>query len=43
VIDDALLARLDARETAARLRLDGHQLWDLDDDEQDPYDAPAGR
>jgi len=39
----ALLARLDARETAARLRLDSHQLWDLDDDEQDPYDAPAGR
>ncbi|GAB2181850.1 hypothetical protein DLREEDagrD3_20730 [Denitratisoma sp. agr-D3] len=28
----ALLARADARESAARLQLDAHQLWDLDED-----------
>ncbi|HEX5392020.1 MAG TPA: TolC family protein [Rhodocyclaceae bacterium] len=30
---NALLARIDARETAARLALDAHQLWDLDEEE----------
>ena len=37
----ALLARSEARESIARLQLDAHQLWDLDDDEQDPHDKPA--
>lgn len=30
----ALQARIDAREAAARLTLDAHMLWDLDEDDQ---------
>lgn len=36
----ALLARADARESAARLQLDAHQLWDLDDDGETESAAP---
>jgi len=39
----ALLARADARESAARLQLDTHQLWDLDDDNPGESDALVGQ
>ena len=35
----AALARLDAAETRYRLMLDAHQLWPLDEDEEDANHA----